>query len=46
MLEEWCESVWRSGMPEFRKVARTFTANAEAIVNAVHLGSATPASRP
>lgn len=38
MLEEWCESAWRSGLPEFAKVARTFTANAEAIVNAIHLG--------
>lgn len=38
MLEEWRESAWRSGLPEFRKVARTLTANAEAIVNAIHLG--------
>jgi transposase len=38
MLEDWCESAWRSDLPEFRKVARTFTANAEAIVNAIHLG--------
>jgi transposase len=38
MLEDWCESARRSGLPEFAKVARTFTANAEAIVNAIHLG--------
>lgn len=38
MLEEWCESARRSGLPEFAKVARTFTAHAEAIVNAIHLG--------
>ncbi len=38
MLEDWCESAWRSELPEFRKVARTFTDHAEAIVNAIHLG--------
>jgi transposase len=38
MLDEWCESAWRSDLPEFRRVARTFTAHAEAIVNAIHLG--------
>ena len=38
LLDEWCESAWRSDLPEFRRVARTFTANAERIVNAIHLG--------
>jgi len=38
MLDAWCESAWRSDLPEFRRVARTFTAHAEAIVNAIHLG--------
>jgi transposase len=38
LLEEWCESAWRSDLPEFAKVARTFTAHAEAIVNAIRLG--------
>jgi transposase len=38
MLDEWCESAWRSDLPEFRKVARTFTAHQQAIVNAIHLG--------
>jgi transposase len=38
LLGEWCESAWRSDLPEFRKVARTFTDHADAIVNAIHLG--------
>lgn len=38
MLDDWCESAWRSDLPEFRRVARTFTAHAEAIVNAIQLG--------
>jgi transposase len=38
MLKVWCEAARASGLAPFAKIARTFTAHAEAIINAIHLG--------